>query len=472
MIAKQLRRFALGAVALAASGTSFGAATIVIQNANAPGVGFNDPTPAAPVGGNLGTTLGAQRLNAFQAAAAIWGATLDSEVVITIDAAFVPQACTATSATLGSAGAITVSRDFANARFANTWHSAALANKQAGVDLVPGQADIRARFNASLGTANCLPGSPFYLGLDNNHGPAIDLLAVLLHEFGHGLGFQTFTNGSTGVQFMGSPSVYDFFLFDNTVKKLWVQMSDAERAASALNARRLAWNGALVTASVPEALGVGTPLLTVAAPASVAGVIPIGPAQFGPALTTTGVTAEVMPVVDSPNNVGLACTPLSALNAAAVNGKIAIVDRGVCAFSIKVKNAQDAGAVAVIVVDNAVGAPPPGLGGIDPTITIPSARVSITDGLVLKDALRNRSRTRSGMFATLGINPAVRTGADVTGRALMFAPNPFQGGSSVSHFDTSAFPNLLMEPAINADLTQAVSAPRDLTFQALLDTGW
>jgi hypothetical protein len=479
MTAKHLRstrswlgRLALGATVLAASSASFAAATLVIQNGNAPGVGFNDPTPAAPVGGNLGTTLGAQRLNAFQFAANIWGATLDSNVVITVLATFEPLTCTATSAVLGSAGSITVSRDFPGTSFPNTWHSAALANKQAGIDLNPAQADIRARFNANLGMPNCLPGAPFYLGIDNNHGPAIDLVNVLLHEFGHGLGFQTFTNGMTGAPLLGSNSVYDFFLFDNTVKKLWAEMTNAERAASALNSRRLAWNGTRVTTAVPDVLGIGTPQFTVASPASVAGAFPIGPAQFGPALTGTGVTAEVMPVVDSANGIGLACTPLSATNAAAVNGKIAIVDRGVCGFNIKVKNAQDAGAVAVIVVDNIAGGPPAGLGGVDPAVNIPSARVTLGDGLALKNALRNRSRTRSGMFATLGINLAVRTGADPAGRALMFTPNPFQGGSSVSHFDTSASPNLLMEPAINADLPQAVSTPLDLTFQLLLDTGW
>ena len=53
---------------------------IVIVNGNAPGVGFNDPTPVAPVGGNPGTTVGDQRLRAFQFAADRWGATLDSIV--------------------------------------------------------------------------------------------------------------------------------------------------------------------------------------------------------------------------------------------------------------------------------------------------------------------------------------------------------------------------------------------------------
>src|SRR5690242_19174650 len=51
------------ALALGASAPARAAATIVIVNLNAPGEGFNDPTPAAPVGGNTGTTLGQQRLN-------------------------------------------------------------------------------------------------------------------------------------------------------------------------------------------------------------------------------------------------------------------------------------------------------------------------------------------------------------------------------------------------------------------------
>ena len=48
------------------------AATITIVNGDPAGVGFNDPTAVAPVGGNAGATLGQQRLNAFQAAANRW----------------------------------------------------------------------------------------------------------------------------------------------------------------------------------------------------------------------------------------------------------------------------------------------------------------------------------------------------------------------------------------------------------------
>src|SRR5688572_5026914 len=92
-------------VGLMACSNAFGTATIVISNGDAPNVGFNDPTPVSPVGGNNGTTLGQQRLNAFQFAANIWGATLTSGPTITIRASWSDTlACTASSGTLGSAG--------------------------------------------------------------------------------------------------------------------------------------------------------------------------------------------------------------------------------------------------------------------------------------------------------------------------------------------------------------------------------
>jgi hypothetical protein len=465
---------ACGAAVLltAVSLPSYAAATIIIQNGNAAGVGFNDPTPVAPVGGNSGTTLGQQRLNAFQAAANTWGATVSSVPSIVILATFEPLTCTATSAVLGSAGATEVFRDFAGATFTNTWYSHALANKISGVDLDPATAEIRARFNINLGQPGCLTGVPFYLGLDNAHGTAVDLVTVLLHEFGHGLGFQTFTNGTTGAYLASFPSVYDNFLLDTTVNKLWVNMTDAERATSALNSRRLVWAGAKVGAAVPGALEAGTPLLSIATPASVAGQYSVGSASFGPPLSSPGVTGEIMPVVDSPGSVGLACNPLNAANAAAVNGKFALVDRGTCTFNIKVKNAQDAGAIGVLVADNVAGGPPAGLGGTDATVTIPSVRITLADGTTLKTALRTRSRTHSGVFGSLAVDLTTLAGADGLGRPMVFTPNPFQSGSSVSHWDTSASPNQLMEPAINGDLLHTVVPPHDLTFTLLQDVGW
>ena len=113
-----------------------------------------------------------------------------------------------------------------------------------------------------------------------------------------------------------------------------------------------------------------------------------------------------------------------------------------------------------------------GLGGSDPTITIPSVGITQANGNALKTALATRSRTHSGMFANLGINASQFLGADPAGRMLLYAPNPIEPGSSVSHYDVTAFPNQLMEPAINGDLLHAVTTPNDLTFQLLKDIGW
>ena len=89
-------------VALALLGCAWsgaqGAATVVVVNANEPNVGFNDPTPLEPVGGNHGRTLGAQRLIAFQHAADLWGKTIDSAVPIRISAKFDDLPSTAESA--------------------------------------------------------------------------------------------------------------------------------------------------------------------------------------------------------------------------------------------------------------------------------------------------------------------------------------------------------------------------------------
>jgi len=471
-----MKRFTLNTLAAAAAclfaSSSFAAATIVIVNGDPANVGFNDPTVVAPVGGNAGTTLGVQRLNAFQAAANKWGATLTSATPIRVLATWEALTCTSSSAVLGSAGATEVFRDFAGAPQAGAWFGKAQTGKLTGADPDAGNADIRARFNINLGSPTCLAGSPFYLGLDANHGSAVDLVTVLTHEFGHGLGFQTYTNGSTGAQLDNTPSIWDFFLKDTTTNKLWKDMTAAERAASSLKSGKLVWNGPIANSYVNTVLQQGAPALTLLSPASIAGALQVGTASFGPTLSSPGMTGEIMPVVDTAPNLGLACGPLSPLNAAAVNGKIALVDRGTCAFTIKAKAVQNAGAIGVIVADNAPGSPPPGLGGADPTVTIPAVRISQDDGIALKVALAKRTRLHSNVFANLGVNLALRAGADAAGRLLMFAPNPFQGGSSVSHYDVSAFPNLLMEPAINNDLTHEVTPPNDLSFPLLRDVGW
>lgn len=465
----------IGSLAIAGSlvaSQAQAAATIVINNINAAGIGFNDPTPAAPVGGNPGTTLGAQRLFAFTYAANLWGATLTSSQPIIINAQFSALPCTASSATLGSAGATSIFRNFASAPKTNTWYSYALANKIAGTYLGTLNApQINANFNVNLGQPTCLAGSPFYLGVDGNHGTAIDFVAVLQHEMGHGLGFQTFTSGSSGAQQSGFPSIWDHYLMGTATGLLWKDMTNAQRQASALSVDKLVWSGPMVNAAAPSVLRTGDAgvFISGSGAGTTAGLHAAGEASFGASLTTPR-TGQVMPVLNG-TALSLACEPITGTNATAIRGNIALVSRGICGFTIKVKNAQEAGAIGVLVADNAAGAPA-GLGGTDPSITIPAVRITQADGSALLSKLTTRSRTGSTVIATLGLFGTKMAGADALGRVMMFAPNPFQSGSSVSHFDTTATRNLLMEPAINGDLTQSVIPPFDLTYILLQEIGW
>ena len=481
MKAADFPRLKRGAAAvLAASALLLGAsqaqaaATIVIVNQNDPGVGFNDPTPVTPVGGNTGTTLGAQRLIAFQYAANQWGATLTSKVTIRIGASFVPLSCTASSAVLGAAGANEIWSDFPNAPKANTWYPSALASKLAGQDVTtPGQPHIIAQFNSRLGLfSDCLPGSGFYLGLDDQFGNQIDLVTVLLHEFAHGFGFQTFTDDATGQEIQNIPSIWDYYLLNNQTNKLWVDMTNAERAASAITWRGLSWNGPIVTADVPQVLAPASNLaISGSSAGTAAGNYDVGDASFGPPLANPPVSGQLMPVVDQTNGTGLACSPLSSLNALAVHGNIALVDRGTCDFVTKARNVQAAGAIGMVVADNQPGEVA-GMSGSDPTIVIPSARITQAAGLTIKAALQRRSRSQSGVIASLGVNASHLAGTDAAGRILLYTPSVLEPGSSVSHYTTEAKPNQLMEPAINDDLTHQVTPPRDLTYPLLQDIGW
>ena len=153
-----------------------------------------------------------------------------------------------------------------------------------------------------------------------------------------------------------------------------------------------------------------------------------------------------------------------------------MIDRGGCGFAVKAKNAQNAGAFGVIIVNNVAGAAP-GLGGSDPTITIPTVSVSLAQGTMLKQAVlgaaKYGSRSQAGSVMThFAFDNSRTAGADLAGRPLLYTPNPLAPGSSVSHWDVSAFPNLLMEPFNTPGLGISLVPPNDLTLPLLKDLGW
>lgn len=234
------------------------ASQITIANLDGTSEGFNDPSPVTPVGGNIGTTIGDQRLKVFEYAARIWESVVNSNIEIVVNARFDPLSCSSTQAILGSAGAISVVRDFTGAPVVSTWYPTALANSLANTDLITANADINATFNSAIdNNNNCLNNTNWYYGLDGSRpGGTIELLSVVMHEIGHGLGFQTFVDLPTGRR-LGWPNgarndAYMLNLEDHSLNKTWDQLSDNQRIASAVDTPDLHWIGNAVSSRVGD----------------------------------------------------------------------------------------------------------------------------------------------------------------------------------------------------------------------------
>lgn len=101
-------------------------------------------------------------------------------------------------------------------------------------------------------------------------------------------------------------------------------------------------------------------------------------------------------------------------------------------------------------------------GGTDPTITIPSIGISNADGDAVRAALPN---VTVGFFT----DPSRQAGTS-EGFVRLYAPNPVEQGSSISHFDISATPDLLMEPFATPNTRSNVNI--DLTPALMQDIGW
>ena len=115
--------------------------------------------------------------------------------------------------------------------------------------------------------------------------------------------------------------------------------------------------------------------ITVVSPAGIAGKYFAPRSGFGIPVSSP-LTAQVVLLEDNTAPTADGCDPI--VNGAALAGNIALIDRGNCNFVQKVKAAQDEGAIGVLVCNN-VGGAPFSMGGNDPTITIPSAMISLTD---------------------------------------------------------------------------------------------
>lgn len=239
---KLVTNWLLGLVILWGAATQVMAgASFTLINMDSPGEGFNDLTPVAQVSGNPGTTLGAQRVNAFNAALQAWGNSLNSDIPIKVEARFDPLNCTSNSASLAEAGPTTGHRNFPGS-VPNTWYFQALANSIVKSDLSSSTPDIQARFNSKLDSdPACLGG----IGWDYQIPPTPGrpgFYSTVLHEIAHGLNFSSTTDLTNGQLFDESPDIYTSFLLDQGSNRAWTDMSNAERATSAINGN-LFWDG-------------------------------------------------------------------------------------------------------------------------------------------------------------------------------------------------------------------------------------
>jgi len=102
------------------------------------------------------------------------------------------------------------------------------------------------------------------------------------------------------------------------------------------------------------------------------------------ATVTSDLTANLGVLTELPTNAATGLSTACGSLSTDLTGQIALLSRGTCSFSTKVRNAQNAGAVAVLVVNNAAG---DGIGmaedGTPNQPTIFAYNVSISDGAAL-----------------------------------------------------------------------------------------
>ncbi len=155
---------------------------------------------------------------AVEYAVSIWASTIVSPLEVRIKAYWADRGgCSTSPVVLGSAGPRALHRDHAALPLSDTWYVDALADALTGLDMGGShEPDIRIFLNRDCDNQDA--SSHWYFGIDGNP-PAghIDLVSVVLHEVGHGLGISgagRVTSGSGTVRYSTRPYVYDRFTVD------------------------------------------------------------------------------------------------------------------------------------------------------------------------------------------------------------------------------------------------------------------
>jgi PKD repeat protein len=128
--------------------------------------------------------------------------------------------------------------------------------------------------------------------------------------------------------------------------------------------------------------GVASGSFTVNTPPEIAGSYNSSAAAlYGPPFPENGLTGALALAEDADNPVNNACSEI--INPDELEGNIAILYRGGCSFVEKVVFAQEAGATAVIIINNIIGDDPITPGGVSDEVAIPSLMISFEVGQIL-----------------------------------------------------------------------------------------
>lgn len=424
--------------------------------------GLQNPRPVRPVGGNTGTTLGAQRRQVIERALSAWGAQLESNVPIVVAVQFVEEEGCSTGRTMlaaaGPSGWAEIPGAAPSAR--RVFYPNPLANRLAGKDLDPNEADIELIVNALLDEAECGRGASIYYGFDDP-GPRASMYDVILHELAHGLGF--FANvdlGSGRPLNAGGIDVFSTHVHDLDLDRSWADLSNEQRARSATNVRRLVFDGPETRRRVADFLALGVPDLTLSprVPDFSGAVAEVGSTILSPGQTPVRGTIALASPSDG-------CSPFRD----SVRGAVVMfeLNSARCDVTTVAELAARAGAVGLLMVEPSsrefVMLPPLPPDPNSMVLALPTLRIASFDAVVLGNALE-----RGPIVATIAMQDGQRSGADALGRPLLFATLPILNSSSVAHFDPMARPNLLMEPIA----TERPMPGLDLTVAVMRDLGW
>lgn len=143
---------------------------------------------------------------AFDYAASIWAATINTTVPISI------RACWADLdwPKLGYSGGGSLYRDFPGAPLSGIYYFSSLANALHGADLDDTRYDMYITYNSDVN---------YYYGLDaNTLSHQHDFVTLAMHEIAHGLNFSGSAFYSSGTGYLGdsegNPNIYDTFVRD------------------------------------------------------------------------------------------------------------------------------------------------------------------------------------------------------------------------------------------------------------------